>query len=378
MANKKILQVYRDLMGAKVGLPIAKGLIESGIDMSTIAEGRAVGVCEENHFSMLYKGNDEQKSFGDPSVKAQLFAEEKPDALMIGCSSPTNWELELAEAAQGLGVPIIAVSDIWGALKRLSGITVDLALVIDEHEATRVTYKLWVQRQPTMPHVKTAVVIGDYASATNVSIPDSQKDLEERLMKTVSERETILIVGDRNENIIELVEMVAMSVKMEKNPDDYVIIPRLLHPKFLAPGAEVPAAVKKILEDVNLLLTGLNVDSFDRTTDGKLVRLGTDAIAARAKYTVTAFSTPLRIAIHNGRRGVSVGGPISKMYMGEETSFSTYPLVDSNVVPELRAPTPFSAIGWEHLDLTARKWAEGAKFFPELGVQAIKEMLGIS
>lgn len=347
---KTFLIVARDLMSARIQLPVINLMIKAGHRIHIIAEGRAISVFTEAGLTPFFTGDDSLAPFGDAKVEARL-REINPDALLIGCSAPINWELEFAKGARNQEIPVIAFSDIWGALKRLDGFVPDLALVIDEAEAQTVfTNRL----------AKRACVIGDIASVVSTAIADKEK--EALLDAAIKAKKHVLIVGDDNDNVVEVVSTVVDCFSLEKR-EDIVIVPRLIHPK-MANNPEV----KPIVEKCNNLLWQHRVEKYDG--------ISTDALAARCQYTAASFSTAIRIALHHGKRALSVRGEKSDKLLFRDTGLTVYPLVEQLVVPSIHTYAGFGAMTHSDLqrekwDARAKAWAETAKFRPEVAIEAL-------
>ncbi len=347
--NRVLVVVVRDIMAARITLPVIMKLRGLGFEIVVIAEGKAIGIIEAAGLSIAERGDDTMTSFaaakGDP--KARL-SQLKPAFVWVGTSSPANWEIEIGLAAQALGIPVVAVSDIWGGLSRLRPPLVpDLALVIDEDEATRVVAE---------GKAKAARVIGDIASA-NARVPHTREARE--LRELCTEQETVLIVPDAPANVLEIVEFTVRSIELSARRE-FTVIPRLIHPKV----ADYPG-VSEIVVDANALLSRVNVRYFNE--------IGVDAIAVRARYTVTSYSTPGRIAVHNRRRSISVQGPVSKALLQEETGSDEFPLVRIGAVAEMREPRAIDGFAWPQIEDTAQAWASGARYDPLRAIAALKE-----
>src|SRR3989344_1646622 len=269
----KIVAVARDIMSARNMLPVIKMLLGMGIEISIIAEGQAIRILEEAGLPLLAKGDDTLTSFavshGDVRSVIQQISQ---DLILVGASSPINWEQELGVCAQAMGIPVVAFGDVWGAMSRFRPPFVpDLALVIDEYEAARVVAE---------GRARHARVIGDIASLGGASTQPSMSEEAGRLSALNKTYSTILVVPDSTDNALEVVEFISKSIRFTTDPDSFVVIPRLIHPKL----AHEPGTAA-IIERANDLLSGIHVEQFDG--------LPTDVIAAMAGYTATCLSTPL-------------------------------------------------------------------------------------
>ncbi len=340
-------------MSAKVALPILAEAKVQGNDVAIVAEGRATTICEESGLVLLIRGTDELQQFGHSQV-SQVLNDYVPDVLLIGLSAPINWELEFAQVARGFKVPVVAIEDIWGGLTRLNGFVPDLALVMDS---------LAKRLAESYKRVLNCEIIGDIASTIKPVIPENKLG-EAGRMRTLHDegKKIILIVGDHTQNVLEIVDLVTASVRLEPNPSNFVVTHSLVHPKLVGtPEGDA------ILEPATRLLKGLRVEQFGG--------LSTDARAARAHYTATCFSTPLRIALHHGQRAISVMGPISKALLKKETGTHSYPLAASGVVPALIEPSMFDAFLWSAHDRLRRNWIEESRFQPAKAIAAISRFI---
>lgn len=337
-------------MAAKMGLPVLKLAKERGVEVVIIAEGKAIGVCGEAGFPLAITGSDKLKPYGEKATKSVL-GTLKPDVVLVGCSTPINWELEFAEAAQAMGIPVVACEDIWGALSRLRGFKPDLALVMDTFTRRYAISEKFA-------------IIGDIASVVNTSVPDteiSQAALK-TFWQTTDGKTSIMMVADDPRNVLEVTELLTSCLRLEPDPNRFAVYYSLWHPKYADAG--------KYPEYAHVL------PEFARLTEGLTFyhrgALSTDALAARCDITAGGYTTPLRIAIHHGKRAISLWGPIVDGLHRAECQLATYPLAEMGVVPTLTEPRPFSSFDWAKYDTTGQQWAEQTKFRPEVGAEAIR------
>lgn len=240
-----------------------------------------------------------------------------------------------------------------GALSRLKGLVPDLALVIDNIAATKIK---------EARSARKCSIVGDIASTINPPVSDDLASEARRLEELAREKTVIMIVADHTANAIQLVKTVADSVRLEKDPNQFVISYSLVHPKLI--GTEEG---NRILGPASDLLEGLTVDQFGG--------LSTDARVVRSNITATAYSTVGRIALHHGKRFVSVWGrEIEKIHL-EENRRSGFSLTQEGVVPRLSGPHPFSSLDWERFDKAGRDWAQQAKFQPEAAIRSMRELV---
>ncbi|MBI4160527.1 MAG: hypothetical protein HY506_01310 [Candidatus Yanofskybacteria bacterium] len=377
-------------MSARVAIPILTELKKKGVETLIIAEGRAATVCKESGWPLVVEGNDDLKPFGKERVKEQIRVI-KPDVVLVGTGlCPSNWELEFALIAEKFGIPIVAVEDIWGGLSKLKDVVPDLTLIMDnsmeesiqrstrrrnnmllfdavgsgnrEYEKEAVNRVVTEEKEDLERYRSLSrhwCIIGDIASTVDAGAPPDKLAM---FNETIQDKTSVLIVGDHLDNVLELVEMVVASIKLEKKPGDFIIVTRLVHPKLVNDPSVAPT-----LEAAKRLLEGLVVNRFDG--------ISTDALAARCNYTCTCYSTPLRIAIHHGQRAISVQGPKSNKLMKDETGFDEYPLVTAGTIPALTEPTRISLLDWRRRDPIARQWVEQTKFRPEAGAEAIVQLV---
>ncbi len=356
----RVLSVLSGIMSARVTIPILTELKKKGVETPIIAEGRAVVVCKEKGWPLIVEGDDELKPYEVERARKDL-RRIKPDVALVGTGlCPSNWEKRFAwVAGKELGLPVVAVEDIWGGVTRLEGFVPDWAFVMDEFSAKKIMMGSDGFKYPP-------IVIGDIASITDTKISGTDRtnhdSKEAGLIATLSKYTLVLIVGDHLNNVLELVKIVAESIKLENHPDEFVVVPRLVHPKLVNDPNVTP-----ILEEAKRLFKGLEVYHFDG--------ISTDALAARCDYTATCFSTPLRIALHHGKRAISVQGPKSNKLMKDETGFDEYPLVTAGAVPALVEPARITEFDWKKYSPIARQWAEQAKFRPEEAVEVILSLV---
>lgn len=346
----RILGAFRDIMAAKMGLAVLDALTTQDQKIFLAVEGRAIELAQRTDLKVVARGSDELKPMG--LAQNWLREELKPDAVVIGCSAPINWELELAMSARALQIPVVVCEDIWGALSRLQGFVPDLALTIDD-------WRLSSEK------AKNYQVVGDIASQVDTSVPKSAKDAEVVFQNTVAGKVSIMIVPDHPDNVLEVVTLVAESLRLETNPSQFVCYYSLWHPKY-ADTTQFPQYAH-VLPEVTRLTQGLFF--VHRGV------LSTDALTRMCDLTIGAFTTPLRTALHHGKRAISIAGPESLKLLRRETGFNEYPLVTAKVIPAIAKPQPISEVLRSHDADKARNWAVKAKFNPKAGAQAILELL---
>ena len=297
---KAILFVLRDIMSARIALPIIKLALQY-LPVATIAEGKAVGICKEAGITLFLEGSHEQNPMSNAH---QILFNLDPDVVCIGCSSPINWELTIAKEAHKQNIPVVALCDIWGCLGRLKGFVPELALVIDVDEA---------MKEVNAGRAESVAIIGDIASTTKIVLT---REKDRALRKVCAGKTSVLIVGDHLDNVEEVASAVAQSIRLEPDPSKFVIFGSFVHPKLAGYPNVVP-----ILHKIEQMFDGLNFVKHQE------LGVNTDELAAFCDYTATAFSTPGRIAIHHGKRFLSVDGPKSRELQIRETGFDVNPLV---------------------------------------------------
>jgi hypothetical protein len=318
---KRFIFVARDIMSARIMLAVIKSLRATGHAVFVIAEGKALDVFQKNGITPYFYGSDTLTPLGINGV-VRFIKTLNPHAICVGTSIPINWEKEFADAGFELGIPVVAFADTWGALERLKGAIPDIAFVIDTAEARHVVGRKLAKR---------AEVIGDIASEENVQISSMQR---EALDKICGDKTSIMLVGDHLDNVEEIVSTAVQSIRLEKNPQGFMLFGSFVHPKLAK-----EAKVKYVLGRITEMLDGLPFYAGHRELD-----LNTDQMAGYSDITVTSFATPGRYAIFNGNLFMSVAGPCSTELMRRECGFDVYPLVSGVVIPVLTGKTPISEV----------------------------------
>lgn len=370
MSKKKILFVLRDLVPARIALALIPLLQAAGYEVDVIAEGRAVNECREKGVEVSRNGDDTMA----PIMTAMILHQVKPDLVCVGCSSPSNWEKAFAAVAKKSKIPVMAIADIWGALPRLQAtgtgssvpekwtgagtpFVVDFACVIDRSEQRKVT------RQSKL--AKVGIITGDIASATADAMIRTQgsKLHETRLSELYgARRRLILVVGDNNDLVPDICRAVAHAISESEEPRQYVVVPRLVHPKFQH-DEDVSRMVAAALAEFD----GLQVEHFSVGDD----RASTDWLATRCTIVAASYSTPCRIALHAKMRAVSIQSPLCLEWMEKETGSRTFPLCENGAIPILgRDVSSFDTIkaGLPH------EWIQKAKFNPHAAMRVIKKL----
>jgi len=339
-------------MTARMAIPVIKLLLAAGHIVTVIAEGKAVGVCKENGIPLLAEGTDELKPMGEEAW--QFLDKLKPDIVCVGCSCPINWEREIAYSAQKMGIPVAAFSDVWGALSRLELVVPDIAFVIDD-----------VAARLESGRAKRFVTVGDIASLTAQNATANILHAERMRVFRDAGIHTVLVVGDSNEMVEDICRIAAESIRASDNPKRYLVIPRLVHPKF-ANDPNVSAIVGRCLRS----FSGIVVDHFTEPD-----RASTDWLATQATITVATFSTPLRTALHAGRIAASVYTKLCLDSMEAETKNRGFPLVQAGVIDSLKEnPIRMDSIIGKARRKRQEDWARSAQFHPERALEAIEAL----
>lgn len=342
---KSVLLVLRDTMTARMILPVAALFRARGVAVSVIAEGRAVDICRDSGIATLYAGDSGNLPFSKIGTSIDSVLESlAPDVVCVGTSIPNNWEVEFAKAGTARGIPVAVFSDTWGGLQRLQGVKARMAFVVDQHEKDSVDGAGLAQE---------CVVIGDIAS-TFAKVERTS---------AIDTRTSILAVGDDPATASEIIETVGKCIRLEDDPGRFVLIPRLMHPKYATTDIE-----RDLASFTTKALEGLPVNA--------LSGVSTDALAARADYTVACFSTSLRVAIHHGRRGVSVATSGCMELLKRETGNDEYPLVRYGVIPAVVDAQAFTRLDWRTYESKTREWAAASAFTPDKAADALFGLLG--
>lgn len=130
--NEKDTLVFggKDLGGFNMTLPLVQLLVEC-TRKKYIAFGEGAALERMRQRGMNPKDFPE---VGDMRVALKAI---DPAVVVITCSQPIRGEQLLADAAQALEIPLVVLSDIRGAWKRIADLRMALVLTVDEIDAQR-------------------------------------------------------------------------------------------------------------------------------------------------------------------------------------------------------------------------------------------------
>ncbi|HYC34331.1 MAG TPA: hypothetical protein VEC13_01215 [Candidatus Paceibacterota bacterium] len=343
--KKTILFVLRDLVPTRIAIRLIRKFKAAGHIVEVIAEGRAVEELRGAGIDIRHAGDNNLDRFiGAEPILSKI----SPHIVVVGCSFPINWELEFAQAARSKNIPVAAIVDIWGGLQqRLQGFIPDLALVIDAAEVNAIMGAKLAQK---------AVVIGDIASQADITMSEKKRQW---LDQVCDGKSSVLIVGDSKANVEEIVTWTVQAMNRVLGGREYYrIFGSFVHPK----EKDAPEN-KGLLTRIHQMLSSLQFIEHDG--------ISIDALAAYCDVTVTCFSTPGRIALHNGKRFVSIAGPDSLTLLKDETGQAEFELVRRRIVPALDEVQPFSYWINPLHEQKGRMWVATAAFNVNAGGDAI-------
>lgn len=108
----RALFVVRDITPARISLPLINMLTKQSDRAMIMAEGLATQFFHDNGLQPVLVGDNKMTPVSKEMMN--LVNNFNPDIVCVGCSSPINCELQMAKWAEKLGIPIVAIEDIWG------------------------------------------------------------------------------------------------------------------------------------------------------------------------------------------------------------------------------------------------------------------------
>lgn len=347
----KTLFVTRDFGPAQILEAVASSLIQNGHEVQVIAEEVSKEKSwPQNQFAHLGEV-ESRSSLNEGEVLEVLHDEQWPDVVCLGSSSPINWELLFAQAANEIGIPVVAVSDVFGGLKHLGehGVKVDLALE---------TTNLGMEIDARAGRFDRAVVIGHPMTSNIKRLLANPPDGLQAAVNTAKEggRKLLVVVGQMPDATLDMIRVAGECVR--RNPSQWSVAIRL-HPKF---------KTDDYLSKVSALTA-----SFGET---RLVtfdpKYPTDPIIALSDGVLTGYSTALQTAMLAGKTAFAVATDRIVQDLMGESELSRWPLWDSgatvmvpeggmNFLPEIGKDRP-----------AATEFCQSLKWRPEVAVAAIE------
>lgn len=203
-AQLDLLFVVRDMGPLEMIGPIIEQCAQKKLIVEVLAEEPAYGVIRARHHVTPIVCNE--RTMGDISGYLRT---PRPQAVVVGCSSPINFELKFALVAQDLKIPVVVVSDIHGAWKRIPNLAEPRVLVADEKDAAAVRHAGF-----------DASVVG-YRQAV---LPESSLETEAAVakMRRVGKRVVLFASSGQPSRFRQELECVLASSAM--TPDKHVLV----------------------------------------------------------------------------------------------------------------------------------------------------------
>lgn len=317
--SKKVCIVSKDILGAKMSLPVAEKLVSAGFEVRCIVEGKAAEMFAKT--SLLLSANTGPTTSCSYSYVEQHLRTMSPDVVIVTYGSPINLEDAYARAANALGIPVIGLEDYWACHRRTSARS-DCILAVDEFGAQ-------LARQ-SFPDAQVRVV-GNPAVGDKLKISTSFGHVLGALRSKFG---NIFMYADNGPGSAE--EQLKLLVACLLRTESYCLIPRF-HPKWIAEspdgGATYGERWGRILEPLGERVQYVESDR-------------SDPIAAIADITISGTSSLMTTAIYHGRQAVSLKTPGTVELIETETNGVLHrsPLADRGLVHECITPISFDEL----------------------------------
>ena len=326
----KIFCVSNNQGGTNVVLPVVKLARTRRHDVFVAAGGVGLESYDSEHVFVNHRGLNMKgltaRPEGWPSQTASgLLRGERPDVVLLGQSSPPDWEVNFGLWANALNIPVMTVNDFWAGASRLQKEKVkpNLIGVLDEYDQT-LCQKLGNGAHTTItgnPGVK------------QVTIPTGLKVGFAELRQQFTY--FILFVGTGPEETTEELVLLLECLELTPEPGRFGLITRF-HPKYSGaknergkPWADVWAEMLKTLGD-------------------RCIRIGEpytiDELSAVCDVTCSAFSTVNTTAVCNGRSAISFWTEMARESLSSQVGLDHVPLVALGCAHQIHQPeslTPF-------------------------------------
>lgn len=323
----RLCVVCKDILGARMILPVLPLFQERGCEISVIAEGKAVSAFKDAGIKILYDAT-EQKS--GPLNPVAVLKKIHPTAVIVAYGSPINLEDAFAQAANQLKIPVIGFEDYWGGHRRTKARS-DCIITID-------TLAVSLARKSS-PDAQVYIA-GNPAIDTGLEIP---KSVSKRIDYLRQRFGSVFMYADNGpESAIEQIDLLVSSLK--KTSTSFCLIPRF-HPKWIK---EISASGETYNVIWNRALAPLGEQVVRVDCDR------TDIIASLADITFSGLSSLMTTAVYYNKRAVSLRTPKTVEHLTREMGDITHsPLVMLGLAGEIERPTPVQEmfLRQRHLDV---------------------------
>lgn len=324
-------------MGAsEMSMPLTETAVEVGHDISLVLEGLAAknydkliawrNQVEKPVPSIFFRGTVDFRDYPFTLDAKACFEKMKPDVVVVTMSSPINLEDQIGEAANALGIPVVALNDFWGGLTRAKKTKADLMLAIDKVDAAAAG------RHFKGSHNFKISVVGNHAVNKARSLSPSAEiqirmaELKRRFGKV------ILFAGGGAEYTGAEINLLVECLK--KTPGAWVAIKRY-HGKHMNRTAPDGRTWKEVWDEQFAALGDRVIEL--TTPEG-------DAVAKLCDCAISGFSTMMTTAVASYKSAVALITPETKKSFEAQTTFRRYPLSILSLVPDISAPvdlTPY-------------------------------------
>lgn len=150
MKPKKVVIVTKDGVEFFIYAPVAAWLKQAGFEVIIVAEGVSMKMWISAGWEIFggipELGRHDRKTLMRSDINATMFvADQKPDLIMVGLPALANLSDQFALAAQGAGVKLGFVEDLWGVHTR-SSVIPNFICTLDEHAERRI--RLYYPKTP--------------------------------------------------------------------------------------------------------------------------------------------------------------------------------------------------------------------------------------
>lgn len=346
----KMLVVAKDLGATSVTLPVAEIARDRGWDVGVVVEGLAGPKFMAKKFEPMFMGT---KNFEDIpfTLEVDLFLEDYfpddpsiPCFLMIGESSPTNLELQIAFAMSAFNrgrenpVRIVECQDFWRGHNRIDEIVADLYLTLDPF-----AQKL-VMEDKRIP--KERVVIVGNPGAKDVEVTN-EIERQWNLLDSTHGR-VFFYAGGRPDTTKDEISLLADCFRKTEEGQVLVIGP---HPKYVSGTTEF---AKLLPPEVTVIMAKPG-------TANQWVSLERVVIA-------TGFSTLLTTAAHYDRDAIALETPATMKSLREQAGLTEIPQVVLGFARGIKKPVDlYDLVGCPH--------ERPEPYDPQVAFQAIKDLI---
>lgn len=285
---------------------------------------------------------------------------------MITMSSPINLEDQVGEAANFLGIPVVALSDYWGGLTRAKKAKADLMLAIDLVDDMTIRHHLRTKTGAGTfgwSHKFETAIVGNHAVNKARSLAPSN-EIKQKMREFINCFNPVILFagGGTDYTSAEIKLLVAC---LQKTPGAWVVIKRY-HGEHMNRTAPDGRTYREIWDEQ---FAPLKNGVLELTTDEG------DAVAAIADCTISGFSTMMTTAVASFQSAIALVTPETRSSLKAQTTLDRHPLSTMGLVLEVDEPRDLNQLVFHRKPARDSVNAALKPYDPALALAEIEKLL---